>query len=246
MEVVPFFATRKYPRTVFDLLGCELSLYGQLIMLTTSWNWVAGKPPSSALHNHLQPSTIVLRKRNATGKLRNHLRVSNSDSSKKANLSAARKERVKLDPDSHPNGGGYEISDFLSHSSGIQAILNTKALQSFQALDANTYRCLLPKIKLLNFEAAPVLDLRVTPTHEDCTIEMLSCKLQGSEVIEDQNDRFSAFMVNRMTWDTDNLEPFLEVDVKLNLTLEIYTQPFLLLPTSAVEGPGNLHAATAE
>ncbi|CAN1186912.1 hypothetical protein LINPERHAP2_LOCUS38406 [Linum perenne] len=69
---------------------------------------------------------------------------------------------------------------------------------------------------------------------------MLSCKLQGSEVIEDQNDRFSAFMVNRMTWDTDNLEPFLEVDVKLNLTLEIYTQPFLLLPTSAVEGPGNL------
>ncbi|CAN1262045.1 hypothetical protein LINPERPRIM_LOCUS11130, partial [Linum perenne] len=160
----------------------------------------------------------IQRKRNATGKLRNHLRVSNSDSSKKANLSAARKERVKLDPDSHPNGGGYEISDFLSHSSGIQAILNT----------------------------APVLDLRVTPTHEDCTIEMLSCKLQGSEVIEDQNDRFSAFMVNRMTWDTDNLEPFLEVDVKLNLTLEIYTQPFLLLPTSAVEGPGNLHAATAE
>ncbi|KHF98525.1 hypothetical protein F383_37910 [Gossypium arboreum] len=32
-------------------------------------------------------------------------------------------------------------------------------------------------------------------------------------------------------------EPFVEVDVKLNLCLKIYTRPFILLPTSAVEGP---------
>ncbi|CAL1361923.1 unnamed protein product [Linum trigynum] len=167
------------------------------------------------------------------------LRVSNS-ASKTANLSAARKERVKLDTQGSNSAGGYEIGDFLSHSSGIKSILNDKALQSFESLDPNTYRCILPKLKLLNIEATPVLDLRVTPTHEDCTIEMLSCKLQGSDVVEYQNEHFSAFMVNRMTWDTDNPEPFLEVDVKLNLTLEIYTQPFTLLPLSAVEGPGNL------
>ncbi|CAN0907365.1 hypothetical protein LINGRAHAP2_LOCUS24766 [Linum grandiflorum] len=147
-------------------------------MLTRSSNWAAGNPHSLPLHNHLEPSTII-RKRSANGKQRNGnnravLRVSNSDSSKKANLSAARKERVKLDP----NGGGYQIGDFLSRSSGIQAILNTKALQSVESLDANIYRCILPKIKLLNFEAAPVLDLRVIPTDDDCTIEMLSCKVQ--------------------------------------------------------------------
>lgn len=47
-------------------------------------------------------------------------------------------------------------------------------------------------------------------------------------------------MVNSMTWNTNISEPFLEVDVKLNLMLEIYTQPFTLLPTSAVESAGNL------
>jgi hypothetical protein len=41
-------------------------------------------------------------------------------------------------------------------------------------------RCSLPKVKLLNFEAAPVLDLRVTQTNENCTVEMLSCKVSVS------------------------------------------------------------------
>ncbi|TYG86568.1 hypothetical protein ES288_A13G143600v1 [Gossypium darwinii] len=49
-----------------------------------------------------------------------------------------------------------------------------------------------------------------------------------------------ATMINHITWDTNMFEPFLEVDVKLNLRLEIYTRPFILLPTSAVEGPGNI------
>ncbi|KAK8317957.1 hypothetical protein V6Z11_A13G141200 [Gossypium hirsutum] len=49
-----------------------------------------------------------------------------------------------------------------------------------------------------------------------------------------------AIMINHITWDTNMFEPFLEVDVKLNLRLEIYTRPFILLPTSAVEGPRNI------
>ncbi|KAL7165759.1 hypothetical protein ACSBR2_036600 [Camellia fascicularis] len=107
-----------------------------------------------------------------------------------------------------------------------------------------TPRCTLPRVQLLNFEVAPVLDLRVTPTDEDCTVEMLSCKFVGSEVLERQNDHFSASMRNRITWDPNDTEPFLDVDVKLNLTLEIYTQPFTMLPISAVEGPGNLMMQT--
>lgn len=60
---------------------------------------------------------------------------------KKANLSAARKERIKLPSyDDGCGGKTFHISEFLSHTSGIQAILNTSALQDFQALDADTYR----------------------------------------------------------------------------------------------------------
>ncbi|KAL6965430.1 hypothetical protein U1Q18_036482 [Sarracenia purpurea var. burkii] len=144
---------------------------------------------------------------------------------KRAKLSARKNGRVKL-PNYSDDGGGksiYHISEFLSHPSGIKAILNTRALESFQFLDTNMYRCKLPRVQLLNFEVAPVLDLRVTPTDEECVVEMLSCKFEGSEVMERQNDHFSASMRNRITWDTNESEPFLDVDVKLNLTLEVVT-----------------------
>ncbi|KAJ0089819.1 hypothetical protein Patl1_12759 [Pistacia atlantica] len=65
-------------------------------------------------------------------------------------------------------------------------------------------------------------------------------KFEGSNIVERQNDHFSAFMTNHITWYKNDSVSFLEVDVKLNLSLEIYTRPFTLLPVSAVERPGNL------
>lgn len=166
---------------------------------------------------------------------------SESNEKKMANLSATRKERIKIpDYDDGYGGKAYHISEFLSHPLGIQAMLNTSALQSFQPLDSNTYRCTLPSIQLLNLEVAPVMDLQVTPTTEDCTIEMLSCKFEGSEVVEHQNNHFVASMRNYLTWDTRDSQLCLNIDVKLKLSLEIYSPPFTMLPISAVEGPGNL------
>ncbi|KAI3963668.1 hypothetical protein MKW98_021908 [Papaver atlanticum] len=183
-------------------------------------------------------------------------RVSNSDSprpnAKIANLSATRKERVKLpkiDYDEEKVDGCerrlYTISEFLSHPSGVEAILNTNAMQNFESLDANTYRCALPGIQFLNFDVSPVLDLRVIPTTEDCVVEMLSCKFEGPQVVRSLNDRFSASMKNHITWDdASTSEPCLYIDVQVEISLEIYTQPFTMLPTSAVEKPGNLVVQT--
>ncbi|KAL1552630.1 hypothetical protein AAHA92_13403 [Salvia divinorum] len=161
---------------------------------------------------------------------------------KRANLTARKKERIKL-----PNGsdgvggnGSYHISEFFSHPSGIEAILNSRALQSYQPLDSNLYRCVLPQIQLFSFRVAPVLDLQVTPSSEDCVVEMLSCKFEGSEAVERQNKRFSASMRNHITWDTIDTEQVLDVDVELNILLEIDTHPFAMLPISAVEQPGNM------
>ncbi|XP_022131395.1 uncharacterized protein LOC111004622 isoform X2 [Momordica charantia] len=169
-------------------------------------------------------------------------KATNSETNtKRANLFVTRKEKIKLPSYSDSRGGRtYHISEFLCHPSGIEAMLNKNALQSFQLLDANTYRCTLPSLQLLNFEAAPTLDLRVIPTDKDFTVEMLSCKFEGSELVERQNDHFSALMINHLTWKTVDSNSFLEVDVKLNLSLEIYTLPFTLMPTAAVENPGNL------
>ncbi|XP_065881834.1 uncharacterized protein [Euphorbia lathyris] len=178
-------------------------------------------------------STTIRMRSDSVNVCKSKLSVVNS---KKANLSAAKKERIPLPVTDE----GYRFSEFLSHPFGIRAMLNTNALQNFESLDTNTYRCFLRKLQLLNFEAAPVLELRVTPTEEDCVVEMLSCKFRGSEILERQNKYFTAFMMNRVTWNTIDSEPFLEADMKLNVTLEIYTAPFTLLPESAVEGPGNL------
>ncbi|GKA99727.1 MraW methylase family protein, partial [Tanacetum coccineum] len=44
--------------------------------------------------------------------------------------------------------------------------------------DVNSLQlCTLPPLNLLNFEVSPVIFLRVTPTNEDCMVEMLSCKV---------------------------------------------------------------------
>ncbi|XP_042442330.1 uncharacterized protein LOC122027434 isoform X6 [Zingiber officinale] len=109
----------------------------------------------------------------------------------KANLSARRQERVFIPNYCDGNGRAFPISDFFRHPTGMEALLNTRALQRFELLDANTFRCTLYKIQFLKFEVSPVIDLQVTPTDKDCTVEMLSCRFEGSKAIEKQNQLFS-------------------------------------------------------
>ncbi|KAG9450148.1 hypothetical protein H6P81_010113 [Aristolochia fimbriata] len=160
--------------------------------------------------------------------------------SKRANLYAEQKQKITLPNYSSSSGKVYSFQEFLSHPLGIESLLNTRALQCFEYLDSNTYRCTLPKVKFLKFEVSPILVLRVTPANEYCMVEMLSCKFEGSESLERQNDYFTAFMTNCISWDASSSELSLDVDVKLNVTLEVHTLPFTLLPISAIETPGNL------
>ncbi|KAJ8434347.1 hypothetical protein Cgig2_019974 [Carnegiea gigantea] len=154
------------------------------------------------------------------------IQVTKDDSTKsnvkKALLSAKKKERIKLpNYDDAREGQMYHISKFLSHPTGVEAILNVNALQSYVSIDNNTYRCKIPPIQLLNFEVAPVLDLQVNPTSEGCIVELLSCQFEGSEIVESQNKYFSATMENIITWEESGSESFLDVDVKLSISLQV-------------------------
>ncbi|XP_057799152.1 uncharacterized protein LOC131014988 [Salvia miltiorrhiza] len=198
----------------------------------------------SLIHTHISQEfcTSTTRKSGGCFRLSSKKADFSVSDAKRANLSARKKERIKLPNYGDGVGGNrsYHISEFFSHPSGIEAMLNSRALKSYQPLDSNLYRCVLPQIQLLSFRVAPVLDLQVTPTTEDCVVEMLSCKFEGSEAVERQNERFSASMRNHIKWETVDAEHVLDVDVELNILLEINTQPFALLPISAVERPGNL------
>lgn len=64
-------------------------------------------------------------------------------SSKQANLSASRKQRIQLQ--SNREKKELTFSEFLKHPSGMEAVINAKALQSYQLVDddENTYRFFL-------------------------------------------------------------------------------------------------------
>lgn len=63
-------------------------------------------------------------------------------SSKKANLTASRKQRINLQSNREKE---LTFSEFLKHPSGMEAVINAKALESYQLVDddENTYRFFL-------------------------------------------------------------------------------------------------------
>ena len=99
---------------------------------------------------------------------------------RRARLSARRRESVRL-----PDGvSGGDVGEFLRHPDGVASLLNTGALESFAPTGTRPSRftCALCRIGFLGFEVAPVLELRVTPTSTDCTVEMLSCRVRACDL----------------------------------------------------------------
>lgn len=159
---------------------------------------------------------------------------------RKANIRVKKQETVPLVTLTDSSGMPHHLSSFLQQPAGTQSMLNTKALQRYEYVGDDVYRCYLPKVTLLNFEVAPIVDLLVAASDVDCRVEMRQCTFSGSEVVEDQNERFSASLKNHLTWhDTPEGDQLLRLETELIVQLEVYTVPFTMLPLSAVEVPGN-------
>ncbi|CAN1234356.1 hypothetical protein LINPERPRIM_LOCUS4193 [Linum perenne] len=155
---------------------------------------------------------------------------------KKAHLSAVRKKRLKLPTANNHSDQYHMMSEFLSLPEGVQSALNVKSADSFQVLDDSTYRLILPKVRLLSFNACPVMDLRVTTTAHDFVVEMLSFRFQGAKALERENDHLKGLMVFRILW----FESFLELKVQIDITVEMVKLPLSLMPPAAIEIPVNL------
>ncbi|CAN1176136.1 hypothetical protein LINPERHAP2_LOCUS32368 [Linum perenne] len=173
---------------------------------------------------------------------------------KKAHLSAVRKKRLKLPTANNHSDQYHMMSEFLSLPEGVQSALNVKSADSFQVLDDSTYRLILSKVRLLSFDACPVMDLRVTTTAHDFVVEMLSFRVsvsvlvisylfQGAKALERENDHLKGLMVFRILW----FESFLELKVQIDITVEVDRSalsmvklPLSLMPPAAIEIPVNL------
>lgn len=159
---------------------------------------------------------------------------------RKAKLHVKKQESIPLVTVTDPSGMPQHLSTFLQQPAGTQSMLNTKALRRYEYVGDDVYRCYLPKVTLLNFEVAPIVDLFVAASDVDCRVEMRQCMFEGSQAVEDQNERFSASLKNHLTWhDTPEGDQVLNLETELSVSLEVYTVPFTMLPLSAVEVPGN-------
>ncbi|KAK8952278.1 hypothetical protein KSP39_PZI004770 [Platanthera zijinensis] len=129
------------------------------------------------------------------------------------------------------------LADYMSLPASQYSVLDA---QRIERVDDNTFRCYVYSIKFFSFEVCPVLIVRVEEEPYGCCIRLLSCKLEGSPVVQAQNDKFSASMVNKVSYDTalhhSQLQQ-LTSDTVIEVTIEI---PFLFrwIPRNAIESTG--------
>lgn len=72
--------------------------------------------------------------------------------------------------------------------------------RKIERLDDNTFRCYVGKLQFVSWEVEPVIEVQVAVQERGCVIKLLNCRLQGSQFIEEVNNKFAASMTNRVSW----------------------------------------------
>lgn len=150
----------------------------------------------------------------------------------RAHLVAHRVEKYVIEEMQKP------LADYMSLPASQYSVLDAERIER---VDENTFRCYIYSLKLFKFEIRPVLLVRVEEKPNGCCIRLLSCQLEGSPALDAQNKKFTASMVNNVSWQVseDSLTGReLISDATIEVTHEI---PFVLkaIPIQTVEATGN-------
>lgn len=112
--------------------------------------------------------------------------------------------------------------------------------ERIERIDENTFRCYVYRLKFFNFEVCPVLLVRVDEQPDGCCIRLLSCTLEGSPLVVAQNKKFSASMVNKVSWSyssQSSTSRLLNSDATIEVVIEV-PLAFRFLPVEMIEGTG--------
>ncbi|XP_038979459.1 uncharacterized protein SYNPCC7002_A1590-like isoform X5 [Phoenix dactylifera] len=129
------------------------------------------------------------------------------------------------------------LVEYMSLPASQYSVLDAERIER---VDENTFRCYVYRIKFFSFEVCPVLVVRVEEEPSGCCIRLLSCKLEGSPLVEAQNEKFSASMANRISCNsyTQNSEmQQLTSDTTIEVTIEI-PFAFRVIPVEVIESTG--------
>ncbi|GBF87734.1 RAP release galactose-binding protein-like [Raphidocelis subcapitata] len=128
------------------------------------------------------------------------------------------------------------LAEYMALPASQYSVLDARKIER---VDDSTFRCFVGQLAFLGFSVEPVITVSVTVQERGCTIRLLSCELQGSRLVEDVNDKFTAQMTNEVTW-----APTDDADVKSirsDTTIEVAVEVpgWFILPTPAVEAAGS-------
>ncbi|KAJ4803620.1 hypothetical protein LUZ62_016186 [Rhynchospora pubera] len=181
---------------------------------------------SSAPPTYFYPSTAASFRRR-----RLCLRASAVSSAPKARFIARRAESTSVKELQRP------LAEYMTLPASQYSVLDAERIER---IDDNTFRCYVYRFKFFSFEVCPVLVVRVDEEPNGCCIRLISCKLEGSPLVEAQNEKFSASMVNRVFCNQslqDSDFQRLTSETSIEVAIEI-PFPFRALPVEAIESTG--------
>ncbi|XP_039838957.1 uncharacterized protein SYNPCC7002_A1590-like isoform X1 [Panicum virgatum] len=158
--------------------------------------------------------------------------VSSSSSAPKARFVARRSESVSVQQLARPLAAEY-----MSLPASQYSVLDAERIER---VDDSTFRCYVYRFRFFALEVCPVLLVRVDEEPNGCCIRLLSCKLEGSPLVEAQNDKFSASMVNKVFCNSslkDSTLQQLTSDTTIEVAIDI-PFPFRAIPVQAIESSG--------
>ncbi|KAJ7568410.1 hypothetical protein O6H91_01G031400 [Diphasiastrum complanatum] len=130
------------------------------------------------------------------------------------------------------------LAEYMTLPASQYSVLDAERIER---VDNNTFRCYVHRFKFFAIEVCPVLLVRVEEQPDGCCIRLLSCTLEGSPIATAQNKKFSASMINRVSWSKSNKSPKarkLISDATIEVSLEI-PLAFRVVPVEIIETGGN-------
>ena len=128
------------------------------------------------------------------------------------------------------------LADYMALPASQYSVLDARKIER---IDDKTFRCYVGGLKFLSFSVEPVITVSVTVEERGCTIRLLSCKLQGSKIIEDVNDKFTAQMTNVVRWEPT--EDPMQKKIVSNTSIEVLVDVpgwMSLVPVGSIEAAG--------
>eukprot|EP00882_Tetradesmus_deserticola_P006021 GHRQ01006339.1.p1 GENE.GHRQ01006339.1~~GHRQ01006339.1.p1 ORF type:complete len:256 (+),score=80.02 GHRQ01006339.1:207-974(+) len=150
----------------------------------------------------------------------------------KAARFSASKQLVKQIPEAQ-----RPLADYMSLPASQYSVLDARKIER---IDDSTFRCYVGKLAFLGFSVEPVITVSVVVEERGCTIKLLSAKLQGSQLVEDLNKKFTAQMTNVVRWSAT--EDAAVKQLASTTTIEVVVQVpgwAGLVPVPSVEAAGS-------